>query len=45
VAARQRYSRTDIPIAGNRTSAEYLITSPLPGRPDSAHAPLDGRLN
>ena len=30
----------DIPIACNRTSADYLITSPLLGKPRSARAPL-----
>ena len=30
----------NIPIACNRTSADYLITSPLLGLPGSAHAPL-----
>jgi methylglyoxal synthase len=35
----------NIPIACNRTSADYLITSPLLGLPGSAHAPLAGSLN
>jgi methylglyoxal synthase len=30
----------NIPIACNRTSADYLITSPLLGGSDSEHAPL-----
>jgi methylglyoxal synthase len=30
----------DIPIACNRTSADYLITSPLLGKPRAARAPL-----
>jgi len=30
----------DIPIACNRTSADYLITSPLLGGSDTEHAPL-----
>jgi methylglyoxal synthase len=32
----------NIPIACNRTSADYLITSPLLGLPGSAHTPLAG---
>ena len=32
----------DIPIACNRTSADYLITSPLLGGSGSEHAPLAG---
>jgi methylglyoxal synthase len=32
----------NIPIACNRTSADYLITSPMLGMPGSAHAPLAG---
>jgi hypothetical protein len=32
----------NIPIACNRTSADYLITSPLLGLPGSAHVPLAG---
>jgi methylglyoxal synthase len=32
----------NIPIACNRTSADYLITSPLLGMPGSAHTPLAG---
>jgi methylglyoxal synthase len=35
----------NIPIACNRTSTDYLITSPLLGMPGSAHAPLAGSLN
>jgi methylglyoxal synthase len=35
----------NIPIACNRTSADYLITSPLLGRADGmAHEPLVGSL-
>lgn len=30
----------NIPIACNRTSADYLITSPLLGHPRASHAPL-----
>jgi len=30
----------NIPIACNRTSADYLITSPLLGTPGLAHGPL-----
>jgi methylglyoxal synthase len=32
----------NIPIACNRTSADYLITSPLLGQPGTAHSPLLG---
>jgi methylglyoxal synthase len=35
----------NIPIACNRTSADYLITSPLLSLPGSAHAPLARSLN
>jgi methylglyoxal synthase len=34
----------NIPIACNRTSADYLITSPLLGGSAPEHAPLAGRL-
>jgi methylglyoxal synthase len=32
----------NIPIACNRTSADYLITSPLLGKSGTAHAPVTG---
>jgi methylglyoxal synthase len=32
----------NIPIACNRTSADYLITSPLLGKAGTAHAPVTG---
>jgi len=34
----------NIPIACNRTSADYLITSPLLGGSAPEHAPLAGSL-
>jgi methylglyoxal synthase len=34
----------NIPIACNRTSADYLITSPLLAKPHAAHSPLTGTL-
>jgi methylglyoxal synthase len=34
----------NIPIACNRTSADYLITSPLLGTPHAAHPPLTSTL-
>jgi methylglyoxal synthase len=34
----------NIPIACNRTSADYFITSPLLGTSGSEHAPLAGSL-
>jgi len=35
----------NIPIACNRTSADYLITSPLLGAPHAAHPPLTSTLS
>jgi methylglyoxal synthase len=35
----------NIPIACNRTSADYLITSPLLGTPHAAHLPLTSTLS
>jgi methylglyoxal synthase len=35
----------NIPIACNRTSADYLITSPLLGTPHAAHPPLTSALS
>jgi methylglyoxal synthase len=35
----------NIPIACNRTSADYLITSPLLGTPHAAHPPLTSTLS
>jgi methylglyoxal synthase len=35
----------NIPIACNRTSADYLITSPLLAMPQAAHPPLTSTLS
>jgi methylglyoxal synthase len=35
----------NIPIACNRTSADYLITSPLLAKPQAAHSPLTSALS
>jgi hypothetical protein len=35
----------NIPIACNRTSADYLITSPLLSAPPAAHPPLTSTLS